>query len=248
MQPRYVLVANDLIRNLREGNPAVGELIPGEMALCRQYGVSRITVRAALRELETRGLVSRHPGIGTRVEHAVPPAHTFVHLNQTVESVLQLAADFPYRQFATSLPVAEGALRDELKASDGEAFALSEGVRSRRGQKPICLTRLYLPREYGAALSHFRRFEGSASLILEEQFGLQLSRIRQLLTATRASADDAPRLKVEIDSPLLKSRRWYHDADGRLMFVAISLFPDGRYEHESVMMRRDPAARAVDEI
>src|SRR5207302_1073686 len=44
-------------RSLREG-----DRLPPETELARQFGVNRSTVREALRELESRGLVKRRPG------------------------------------------------------------------------------------------------------------------------------------------------------------------------------------------
>ncbi|HEV3180497.1 MAG TPA: FCD domain-containing protein, partial [Steroidobacteraceae bacterium] len=49
--------ARVLSRQLREG-----ERLPPETELARQFGVNRSTVREALRELESRGLVRRRPG------------------------------------------------------------------------------------------------------------------------------------------------------------------------------------------
>jgi len=49
--------ARILSRSLREG-----ERLPPETELARQFGVNRSTVREALRELESRGLVQRRPG------------------------------------------------------------------------------------------------------------------------------------------------------------------------------------------
>jgi len=48
--------ARVLSRALREG-----ERLPSETELARQFGVNRSTVREALRELESRGLVQRRP-------------------------------------------------------------------------------------------------------------------------------------------------------------------------------------------
>jgi DNA-binding FadR family transcriptional regulator len=62
IEPAYRKVAATiggriLSRALREG-----ERLPAETELARQFGVNRSTVREALRELESRGLVQRRPG------------------------------------------------------------------------------------------------------------------------------------------------------------------------------------------
>ncbi|HXY97665.1 MAG TPA: GntR family transcriptional regulator [Steroidobacteraceae bacterium] len=62
LEPAYRKVAarigeRILARELREG-----ERLPSETELARQFGVNRSTVREALRELESRGLVQRRPG------------------------------------------------------------------------------------------------------------------------------------------------------------------------------------------
>jgi len=62
MEPAYRKVAaaigeRILSRSLREG-----ERLPPETELARQFGVNRSTVREALRELESSGLVKRRPG------------------------------------------------------------------------------------------------------------------------------------------------------------------------------------------
>lgn len=68
---RYLLVA-DALRHRIE-NEAPDSLLPPELALARQFGVSRVTIRRALGLLERAGLVSRERGRGTTVS---PPKIT----------------------------------------------------------------------------------------------------------------------------------------------------------------------------
>src|SRR5476651_2164581 len=55
---------------IASGEWAPGELIPNELAICQQYGVSRGPVRQALERLVQEGKVSRKQGKGTVV---LPP-------------------------------------------------------------------------------------------------------------------------------------------------------------------------------
>ncbi len=57
----------DLERLILEGELQPGERLPAERDLATHLGVSRVSVRDALRELENRGLIDRKPGRGTIV-------------------------------------------------------------------------------------------------------------------------------------------------------------------------------------
>ncbi|OTA40847.1 MAG: hypothetical protein A6D92_12635 [Symbiobacterium thermophilum] len=54
-------------RNVEEGRWPVGHRIPSERELCQQHGVSRTTVRLAIAEAVSRGLLHRVHGKGTFV-------------------------------------------------------------------------------------------------------------------------------------------------------------------------------------
>ncbi len=69
-------LVDELGQSIRSGKWFAGQCLPSEKALSGKYGISRVSVRQALRELETRGLIYRRPGKGTFVadSHAgLPP-------------------------------------------------------------------------------------------------------------------------------------------------------------------------------
>ena len=68
--PLYQQIAEDLLTQITEGRLEPGAMLPTEPELCDHYTVSRITIRNAMRELETRGYVSRQRGKGTFVSQS----------------------------------------------------------------------------------------------------------------------------------------------------------------------------------
>jgi GntR family histidine utilization transcriptional repressor len=65
----YAKVKLFLKQGLERGRWAPGTLMPSEAELVAQFGVSRMTVTRALRELQAEGLVERLQGIGTFAAH-----------------------------------------------------------------------------------------------------------------------------------------------------------------------------------
>ena len=66
-QPKYSLIADQLMRDIVKGRHKVGSYLPTENELMHAYGVSRNTVRTAVQDLRARGVVSSRQGQGSTV-------------------------------------------------------------------------------------------------------------------------------------------------------------------------------------
>ena len=69
--PLYIQISELLTREIAAGHWHVGERLPSESALATKLKVAVGTLRKALTELETRGLLARKHGSGTYVAHPV---------------------------------------------------------------------------------------------------------------------------------------------------------------------------------
>jgi GntR family histidine utilization transcriptional repressor len=87
-QAPYVRVKQHLKDGLAAGQWPPGALMPSEAELVAQFGVSRMTVNRALRELQAEGLVSRTQGVGTFAAplHRVSSTLTIRNLHEEIES------------------------------------------------------------------------------------------------------------------------------------------------------------------
>ena len=74
-EPRYMALARQLAKEIRKGKYPVDTLLPTEAELTTKYGLSRFTVREAIRQLQSQGLVFRRQGVGTRVLTEEPIHH-----------------------------------------------------------------------------------------------------------------------------------------------------------------------------
>ena len=63
----YAAVADAVAGQIERGELKSGDRIPGELEMAATYGVARMTVARAVRELRERGLVQTVRGKGTYV-------------------------------------------------------------------------------------------------------------------------------------------------------------------------------------
>ncbi|MFF3453258.1 GntR family transcriptional regulator [Streptomyces sp. NPDC002730] len=69
--PKYLKIADDIAETIGAGALAPGEPVPSETALMDRYGVAVGTVRHAMAELRTRGLIETRHGAGSFVKSAL---------------------------------------------------------------------------------------------------------------------------------------------------------------------------------
>lgn len=66
-QPLYAYIKRELLNRIQSNNYKIDEKIPTELELCEEFNVSRTTVRAALNQLTTEGILTKKQGKGTFV-------------------------------------------------------------------------------------------------------------------------------------------------------------------------------------
>lgn len=242
MRPQYALIAQALTDDIRRGHYGLGDLLPPEVNLCTQFGVSRHTIREAMRLLIQGGLVSRQRGIGTHVAAVDPHAH----YTQSTASI----ADLPRYVEETRLVVkqlqdeiADEELADLLDCPAGQRWLHAHCSRHvGRGKEPIALTDIYVP----AAYSGIKDAIGSAAVpvysLIERRYGERVAEVKQRIDAIVIAPREAKALDVRPGSAGLVITRRYYSAAGALLEVAINLHPADRFSYTmSLHMNRRPS-------
>ncbi len=84
-QPLYIHAAQDLAEIIANADP--GELLPSEPKLSRRLGVSRATLREAMRLFEERGLIIRRQGVGTVVAETPRVIESGLEILESIETM-----------------------------------------------------------------------------------------------------------------------------------------------------------------
>jgi DNA-binding GntR family transcriptional regulator len=238
--PRYVTVANALTEAIGTGRYPVGAALPTEHELCERFSVSRFTVREALRRLAQGGLVSRRPRAGTVVT-ARARRDPYVQTIESIDGLMQYTVDTRMRIVQTgSVTHAVGAAAD-LPFPAGETWGFALGVRHRSGDGlPICVTRVYLNPGFKGIVRRVAGQKGPIYRVIERHYGVPVARVDQRISATSLSREDAQRLKARAGEPALRLRREYYDGAGRLLEVADSVHPAGRFSYQMTLRKPQP--------
>lgn len=242
-QPQYALVAQQLIDDITSGRYRVGSLLPGELDLCTHFGVSRHTIREAIRRLQERGLVTRQRGVGTTVK-ANRLENRYVQSGTTIGDLPRYVQETRLVTTQATDVIAEGALAQLLRCPEGQRWVRVSGFRYAGKQKlPMCLSDIYI----GAAYGGIRKLIGTMRVpvysMIEKQYGVTIVEVQQEITATLIGAAEAKLLKVDARSAgLVITRRYLGDND-RPIEVAVNLHPADRFSY-SMSLRLQPSAAA----
>jgi GntR family transcriptional regulator len=234
---RYLRIAADLRRAIAGGRYPVGAQLPTEHELCRQLGVSRFTVREAIRVLATSGLVRRKPRAGTVVT-ALPDDTRYRHSIGSLRDLGQYAQTTDFQYVYVGRVELTKAMARLLSARAGQEWIYAMALRREvGGGKPLGLTRLYLNPALKGIERALRGAHSPVYSIIEKEFGLRIDRVEQVINGIVLDEHDATNLEVPPGSPGLSIRRSYFDESGRLIELADNVHPASRFAYRIELRR-----------
>lgn len=210
--PLYVQIRDSLRRQILEGHYQVHERLPSENAMMKSFGVSRITIRQALRDLHNEGLVFSAQGKGTFVSK--PKA---VQNVQRLEGFGEAMGAQGYEASARVLSIRQ------LKAPKAVVAALDlhlgdEVVEVKRvrylNREPVCVENSYFPMDVGRQMFGLD-LSGDIFPMLENLFDLPLGGADIGLDAILADDETQHYLNLKVGDALLRVERLTYNRDGR---------------------------------
>lgn len=217
-QPLYATVATALAAEILDGRRPVGALLPTEQELCQSFGVSRSTIRQALRRLGEIGLVAGAQGVGTRVI-ADQPRGRYVLAARSVTDVMGYAEpvrlDIAKRERLT----ADEGLGGRIGCEPGTVWWHVAGMRRQaegRG-KPISICDLYIADDFADIAESEDLAAVPAYRLIARRRGIAVAAVEQEMGAVALDAAQADALGVAAGTPGLLIRRRFLAAGGRLL-------------------------------
>lgn len=238
----YRTLAASLRDAIRNGEYADGQQLPTEEQLSARHSVSRQTVRRAMQDLVSEGIIYRVAGRGT---YPVAEADRYLRHFGSVEDLMALSLDTEC-EVVTPLRHAvdvEAASRLRLPSDDVHALTL---VR-RHGNVPFCHTSVYLPPPVGALISDVpelaaagRRSRITVIGLIDARMARSIKGAEQSITAAAAPPSVAAHLEFAPGQPVLRIDRLYTDDVDTPVELAVSYFDPAHYSYR-VRLRRGPS-------
>lgn len=230
--PLYYQLELHLREAIESGRFLPGEQMPPENELSRLYGVSRVTVREALRRLEEDGMLSRTPRRGTIV---LPQAIEGRKIERNPARLFAFEEEILRHGFTPRVEVlsverspAPDRIAALLQVSPG-----TELTKARRlgwaGETPLWVESRYFPARTAESVTPEDLSRTSVTTFLNAVVGLKIAGTRLRITAGAASTNQAKLLNIKQGEPVLINEFAFYETGGHPVEAARAVYRADRY-------------------
>lgn len=224
--PKYLQVREMLVRRI-EREMSVGSQLPTETRLSSEFGVSRETIREALKGLEEDGMITRQRGQGTFVSK-LPPALTEHRLTGMSEDFSDLKFNTEAKVLEKGPIVAPPAVEQMLRPAPTEMIYRIARLRHYEGT-PFAHHEAFMSLELGVQIAKLDLSHTSVLRELRGTLGLEVWEDYQRIEAQVADTGLAEMLDIAVGAPLLYIVRHFLDEAGHSVVLFRSHYRADRY-------------------
>jgi GntR family transcriptional regulator len=231
--PLYHQIAQALKARAASGTLGTDGTPMTEQGLCREFGVSRTTIRQALGVLKDDGLLESQRGVGTRlVARATPRRHT-----RSVGDPLHAGLGSVARVVAIDRVRPPAAVAEFLGTGTATVVRL---VRVHMlDDAPLSAVISYLPARFAPAITR-KALRRSLHELLWERYGLLQKRSVHRIGVARADTMIAPLLEVAIADPVLHIQSSAFLDDGQPIRWTDNYFREERFAYTAEIAWKKP--------
>ncbi|MBN1226081.1 MAG: GntR family transcriptional regulator [Deltaproteobacteria bacterium] len=234
--PLYYQLETILRKRIASGDLALGDLLPSEEALSKEYNLSRITVRQALSSLENDGLIERKRGKGTFVLKK-PTYLESPKFTGFIEDLISMGIHTESKVLDISMVEGPQNIREYLKVAEGNKLFRIEKLRLVE-ESPFSYILNYLPFEIGQKIKKEDLIAKPTLIILEDNLGIKATKAVQSIGATIADTYVAALLGIRVGDPLLKGERTVFNVKNKPVEYVSVLYRADKYFYTVNLKRK----------
>jgi len=231
--PLYLQIAEGLLDRIEAGELSPGDRLPSERELSHTLSVNRMTLRRALRLLESQGLLIRRQGDGTYV--AGPKIERQAGQLVPFTRGMQRRGYLPgARVISLEKRPVEAAVARELGLAVSAPVYFVRRLRL-INQEPVMLERFTMSAQRFPGLERFDLSRRSVYDVVEKEYGVLIVRARQSLEPVVAAEYEAELLGVKPGDPLMLERRLAFDQNDQPVEYGQDLYRGDRFRFVTEM-------------
>ena len=229
----YIQLTRIFLEKINSGEWALGQQIPTEEDLCKNYNVSKITVRQAINNLVSEGYLSKVQGKGTFVSNVLPEVGLAMKTRFTedmFEKEVRVEKEILFRGIGGPSPEA----RSYLKTDDRIYYIL---CRRMVNGEPAYLEESYIPYEMLPDVESLDVAKGSLYSMLQEKGLKKIFKVIQTVEVSIAGDEDAKNLGTEEGLPVLVVHRLLLSSDNTPVAYTRFLGRSDKYKFQTEFER-----------
>ncbi len=230
--PLYYQLKQILSDKIDDGAWHPGDVIPGEHELQSLYGLSRTTVRQALRELEAEGRVIRQRGRGTFVS-APKLTHEPDTSHGLTESIAASGMKAGWRVLSTNRVGASTEVAERLGIQTGDQVYRVQRLRM-ADEQPLAVHVAHVAPAFIDRISEDLLAAGGSLHYLTGDGQLEGYRTQRLIEAVAADREISALLGISAGVPMLQIRRLTLAADGQPIEDFVGTYRGDRFQYRIV--------------
>ncbi len=211
-----------------------GKLLPNEVALAKQLGISRTTLRLAINKLVYEGLLTRKKGVGTKVNNSVVSSKSVNWLSFSQEMAARKITIKNF-EFKVSWVKPEESIANFFEINKDKEILKLEKLRGKEDGPFVYFVSYFHPR---IGITEKEAFKRPLYEILENDYLTIATLSKEEITAKAADKFIAGKLGIDTGSPVLFRKRFVFDQGERPIEYNLGFYKANSFIY-TVESRRD---------
>jgi GntR family transcriptional regulator len=234
--PIYLQIANKILSAIEDKSILPGVMLPSGQIICEHFGISKMTLRQAYGVLERKGYIEARRGVGTfvlgpRIEKKIPGMLSFS------EEVRARGGIPSSKVLSITVGPANPNAQDFFCLKEGESVYEMKRLRF-SDELPLAIEVVQLPQKLFRGFDRFHWAKESLYKVMEDSYGVKLSRSLSEIMATSANKEQAELLNLNVASPLLVINRKSYSTEDVPVEFSITCYPGSCYIATFVAVRQ----------
>ena len=203
--PVYYQLKNIILKKIKDGEFSEGSLIPSERDLGENLNISRMTVRQALNQLVSEGVLYREKGKGTFVSKGKIVQRNILSFSDTVRNkgLVPSTVVLHFEKITNRHDI-----KNLLDLQEGESLYNIKRLRL-ANELPIAIEEVFIPERYCPCLENFD-LKSSLYKLLKDEYSLEINYMDNTIEAAKPAKVDTLLMTQHILPPISSNPSFGH--------------------------------------